>query len=302
MDYIPPYISLYENGTLEELQHKLWETMQSCTLCAQQCGVDRTAGELGKCNSGVYPQVASYSPHFGEEAPLVGRRGSGTIFFSNCNLACVYCQNYDISHLGYGSDVSCEQLARMMLLLQERGCHNINFVTPSHMQYAIVKALSTAVAGGLAIPLVYNTGGYDNVDTLRMLECVFDIYMPDMKYMDADTARELSDAPDYPRRATAAIREMHNQVGDLEIGEEGIARRGLLVRHLVLPNNLSQSKQVIDFIASLSKETYLNIMDQYRPMYRADEYSGLRGRIIRSHLRELVAYARKSGLRRIDGY
>mgnify|MGYP005838855243 FL=1 len=294
------YIALHENGRLEELESVLYERMTRCDLCPHRCMADRTAGKTGKCRSSMLPIVSSFSPHFGEESCLVGRYGSGTIFMTHCNLFCIFCQNYDISHLGRGEEVPYEELAGMMLALQARGCHNINIVTPTHMVYAVVRALLVAVPRVLAIPLVYNSGGYDSTETLRLIEGVFDIYMPDFKYMDPDTAERLSGARDYPRRAMEALREMHRQVGDLETDGRGIARRGLLVRHLVLPNNLAATERVIAFLASLSKHTYLNLMDQYRPEYRARECADLRRRATTAEFDTAVEWARAAGLTRLD--
>jgi putative pyruvate formate lyase activating enzyme len=245
--------------------------------------------------------ISSAGPHFGEEAPLVGRGGSGTIFFTNCNLGCIFCQNYDISHLGQGREVSYRELALTMLSLQERGCHNINFVTPTHMVHGIVKALVLAVPMGLQVPLVYNSGGYDSVETLKLLQGVFDIYMPDFKYWDEEISYNLSGVRNYPQVARDALREMFGQVGDLEIDKQGVARRGLLVRHLVLPQSLSGAKDIVDFLWGLSADTYLNLMDQYRPAYRAAECPALRRRTTLQEYDETVAYAKDKGIRRLDG-
>ena len=236
----------------------------------------------------------------GEESCLVGRNGSGTIFFTNCNLACVFCQNYDISQLGYGDEVSFERLAEMMLALQKRGCHNINLVTPTHMVYAILEALLLAVPAGLRVPLVYNSGGYDSVETLALLDGVIDTYMPDFKYADDETARNLSGARDYPERAKAALKEMHRQVGDLLIDSRGIAERGLLVRHLVLPNDLAGTGAAMRFLAWLSRDTYVNIMDQYHPEYRANEIFDLRRRATLDEYDAAVRSALDAGLHRLD--
>jgi putative pyruvate formate lyase activating enzyme len=296
----PSYIELYNSGRLSRCADELYEVLKSCAMCPHRCRVDRTNGQKGKCRSDVRPVVSSFNAHFGEEAPLVGRHGSGTIFFANCNLACIFCQNYDISHLGRGEEVTCDELAEMMLQLQNRGCHNINFVTPTHMNYPIVKALLIAVPRGLKIPLVYNSGGYDAADVLKICEGVYDIYMPDFKYMDPETAGRLSGAPDYPEQVMRAVTEMHRQVGDLVL-ERGIALRGLLVRHLVLPNNIAATDRVINFIANLSRNTYLNIMDQYRPEYRANECFDLGRRVTLQEYDGAVSYARRCGLARIDG-
>lgn len=302
MLYNPPYIKLYEDGTLKKRAERVLSMLQNCTLCPHRCGVDRTESESGRCRSGIMPVVSSFNAHFGEESPLVGRHGSGTIFFTNCNLSCIFCQNYDISHLGRGEEVSYRDLASMMLKLQSSGCHNINFVTPTHMVSAILMALLIAIPEGLHIPLVYNSGGYDSAETLELLDDIIDIYMPDFKYMDSDNAEELSGARDYPEVAMAALREMHIQVGDLEVDNRGIALRGLLIRHLVLPNNLASTDRVISFIAQLSKNSYINIMDQYRPEYRARECPDIRRRITLQEYDDAINQALQAGLSRIDGY
>jgi len=299
MDFQPSYLAIYESGKLENVASELEKVAKECTLCPQNCRVDRSKGRSGRCRSELMPIVSSYNAHFGEEPPLVGRRGSGTIFFTNCNMACIFCQNYDISHLGYGREVSYEDLALMMISLRKSGCHNINCVTPTHMVYAIVKALLIAIPMGLDLPLVYNSGGYDSVKTLKLLEGVFDIYMPDFKYADAAIGHRLSGVKDYPEIAQNAIREMYNQVGDLMMDERGIAYRGLMVRHLVLPGGTAGTFEVIDFLSALSKRTYLNIMDQYHPVYRAREYPGI-GRMVEMHeVDDAVSYARRSGMTRV---
>lgn len=299
MSFVPSYLELYESGRLKKVAEKLEEIATHCTLCPHECGIDRRNFRSGRCRSGLLPIVSSWNAHFGEEPQLVGRRGSGTIFFTNCNLACIFCQNYDISHLGDGREVSYRDLAMMMLSLQGRGCHNINFVTPTHMIYAIVKSLIIAIPLGLRLPLVYNSGGYDSVETLRIVRGIFDIYMPDFKYSDEKTALKLSGAENYPEIARKALTEMYEQVGDLKIDDSGVAYRGLLVRHLVLPNNLSGTSEVIDFLSGLSKKIFLNIMDQYRPVYRASEHPDLRRRVAFQEIDEAVRYARKKGMTRI---
>lgn len=296
------YIRLFESGELARRAEALEKIVRSCALCPHRCGVDRTRSKAGRCRSGALPVISSFHAHFGEESPLVGRSGSGTIFFTNCNLACIFCQNYDISHLGRGEEISTGDLARVMLLLQNKGCHNINLVTPTHMTHAIVRALLEAVPQGLRLPLVYNCGGFESLETLHLLEDVIDIYMPDFKYMDADTGLRLSGAGDYPSVAAQAVAEMHRQVGDLLLDESGIAVRGLLVRHLVLPNNLASTDRVVDFIAGLSRDSYLNIMDQYRPEYRARECADLRRRVTLQEFDEAILHARRAGLRRLDKY
>lgn len=296
----PTYLKLYTSGGLERCAEILHECLRSCTLCPHRCGVNRVEDQRGRCKTGMLPVVSSYNAHFGEEAPLVGTRGSGTIFFTHCNLSCKFCQNYDISHLGRGEEISFEELGAIMLHLQERDCHNINCVTPTHMNYAIVRALLSAIPRGLTVPLVYNSGGYDSVEVLRIMEGVYDIYMPDFKYMDPDAAGRMSGAPDYPEMAMAAISEMFRQVGDLTVDKKGIAQRGLLVRHLVLPNNCASTDRVMNFIAELSTRTYINIMDQYRPEYRAGECFDLRRRTTLQEFDEAVDFALSRGLFRID--
>ncbi|NTV00057.1 MAG: radical SAM protein [Methanoregulaceae archaeon] len=260
----PSYLSLFESGVLARRADEAMALLPSCTVCPRNCRVDRTTGERGYCHGGLLPEVASYGPHFGEEPPLVGRQGSGTIFLSGCNMRCVFCQNYAISRHMQADGVSCEDLAGMMLSLQERHCNNINFVTPSHFVPQILRATGIAAENGLSIPLVYNTGTYDTVETLRLLDGVFDIYMPDAKYGDEEVARALSDAPGYVAVMQAAIAEMQRQVGDLVI-ENGIAVRGLIIRHLVLPGDLAGTDSVLRFIGEqVSEDAYVNIMDQYR--------------------------------------
>lgn len=263
--------------------------------------MDRLNGELGECRTSAEIIISSYGPHFGEEAPLVGRNGSGTIFFTNCNLRCVFCQNYSISQLGEGEKVSKEELAYMMLSLQSNGCHNINLVSPTHVVPQILEALEIAVKSGLRLPLVYNSGGYDSVETLRLLDGIVDIYMPDMKYSDEKTAEKLSGVKNYPAINRAAVKEMHRQVGDLQIDEDGIAQRGLLVRHLVLPHGLAGTKGVVDFLASeVSPDTYVNIMAQYHPCYKAFQFPGLSRRTSAVEFQEAVALAHQAGLNRLD--
>ncbi|MFQ6122066.1 MAG: radical SAM protein [Dehalococcoidales bacterium] len=245
--------------------------------------------------------VSSYGPHFGEEAPLVGRYGSGTIFFTYCNLRCIFCQNYTISQLGEGSGVGSEELAKMMLSLQARGCHNINLVSPTHVVPYILEALELAVSGGLCLPLVYNTGGYDSVETLGLLDGIVDIYMPDMKYSDEVTAERLSGIKNYPQVNRAAVREMHRQVGDLQIDEQGVAQRGILVRHLVLPNHLAGTEEVVHFLAQeVSTNTYLNIMAQYHPCHKAFDIPQLARPVNRREFAEAIDLAHQQGLYRLD--
>ncbi|MEW5814486.1 MAG: radical SAM protein [Spirochaetota bacterium] len=298
MQLLPGYLQLYRSGRLEKIAGSLLDIGECCSICPHNCGVDRTRTKTGFCRSSLVPVVSSFQSHFGEESPLVGRHGSGTIFFTHCNMRCIFCQNYEISHLGCGREVSYDDLALMMLTLQERGCHNINFVTPTHMVYAIVKALLLAVPKGLKVPLVYNSGGYDSADTLTLLEGVFDIYMPDIKYADSLRGFELSGIEGYAEAAKSAVREMHRQVGDLKLDKRGIAYRGLLIRHLVLPNDCAGTNRVIDFIVQISTNTYLNLMDQFRPVYRAEEHPALRRRVGLKEYDDALEYAHRQGLSR----
>ena len=275
--------------------------LKECHLCPRSCGVNRLAGESGKCRTTSQAVVSSYGPHFGEEAPLVGRHGSGTIFFAYCNLRCVFCQNYTISQLGEGSGVGGEELAKMMLSLQAKGCHNINLVSPTHVVTYILEALELAAGKGLQLPLVYNTGGYDSAETLELLDGVVDIYMPDMKYSDGRTAERLSGIKGYPQVNRAAVKEMHRQVGDLQLDELGVAQRGLLVRHLVLPNHLAGTEEVVRFLAQeVSTNTYLNIMAQYHPCYKAFDIPTLARPVNRREFSEAIDLAHQQGLHRLD--
>jgi putative pyruvate formate lyase activating enzyme len=277
------------------------EILKECTLCPRTCKVDRTSGLKGFCRTGNKPFVSSWGPHFGEERPLVGRFGSGTIFFGNCNLGCLFCQNYSISHLGEGEEISFERLADIMLSLQREGCHNINLVTPTHQMPMILRAIQIASERGLQIPIVYNCGGYESLHSLKILEGVIDIYMPDFKYIDPEKAERYSYAKDYPEVAKSALKEMHRQVGDLII-DKGVALRGLLVRHLVLPDGIAGTGGVVAFIAEeISKDTYINIMDQYRPCFKAFDHPPLDRRITKSEYMEALKVAVGAGLTRIDG-
>ena len=273
------------------------ELLESCELCPRKCKVNRLAGEVGFCRIGSKAVVASAGPHFGEEGLLVGRGGSGTIFLAGCNLGCVFCQNYDISHSAQGRAVGPEQMADLMLGLEARGCENINFVTPTHVSVQVAMAIGLARKSGLKAPIVYNCGGYELVRTLRGLEGLVDIYMPDFKFADGKVADRFCRAVDYPQIARAGLKEMHRQVGDLEI-VDGLARRGLLVRHLVLPEGLAGSREVLDFLAGeISGDTYVNVMGQYRPCYRAEEFSGIKRMPRRQEIVEAQEYARSLGLR-----
>jgi len=296
----PGYLALLESGELERRVRAAYRRLEACDICPRCCGVDRRSGELGTCHTGEEAVVSSAGPHLGEEAPLVGRRGSGTIFFTWCNLHCQYCQNDAISQGGEGYPVAPDALAGMMLSLQEQGCHNINFVTPSHVVPQILAATLLAAQSGLRVPLLYNTGGYDSLETLSLLDGVFDIYMPDMKYADAAVAERYSKVSDYPRVNQAAVREMHRQVGDMYLDERGIALRGLLVRHLVLPAGLAGSAEIVRFLAELSPDTYLNVMAQYRPCYRAYDLPPLDRRVTADEVEQVVQMALDAGLHRLD--
>ncbi len=296
----PGYRGLLRSGELKERVAEAQERMHACDLCPRECTVDR-AVETGACRTGMEAMVASFAPHFGEEDPLRGTSGSGTIFFAGCNLNCKYCQNYDISQRGRGREVEPEDLASMMLTLQSQGCHNINLVSPSHVVAPILVALLIAAEAGLRRPIVYNTGGYDAVSTLKLLDGVVDIYMPDMKYADAEAGHQYSGIPDYPQVNQAAVREMHRQVGDLALDENGIALRGLLVRHLVLPNGLAGTAEIAQFLAEeISPDTYINVMDQYRPCYRAHELPPLDRPITSAEFQAAMEAARQAGLHRFD--
>ena len=275
--------------------------LDCCTGCAWKCRINRSKGELGNCRTGLQAIVSSYGAHHGEERPISGWRGSGTIFFSRCNLKCIYCQNYDISQKANGEEITPANLASIMILLQEQGCHNINLVSPSHVVPQIIAAVYIAEENGLHIPLVYNTGGYDSMDSLKLLDGIIDIYMPDMKYSDGDLAKKYSGIPDYPEVNRNAVKEMHRQVGDLQMDEKGVAVRGLLIRHLVLPNSLAGSESVLAFIANeISRNTYINIMDQYRQAYMAQNFDELNRRITQTEYQDVLQIAMEAGLNRLD--
>jgi putative pyruvate formate lyase activating enzyme len=303
LSFEPAYLSLLASGELESRVQQAYRRLEACDICPRQCRANRRQGVKGAaCHTGERAVVCSYNPHFGEEAPLVGMGGSGTIFFAWCNLQCQYCQNYEISQLGEGHEVDPARLAAMMLHLQSIGCHNINLVSPTHVVPQILAGVLIAAQAGLHLPLVYNTGGYDAPSTLTLLHGVVDIYMPDMKYSDEPTARRLSRVKDYPAINRAAVKEMHRQVGDLQLDRRGIAQRGLLVRHLVLPEGLAGTAKVVRFLAEeVSPHTYLNLMDQYRPCYKAHEFSELNRRISSAEYAEAVRLAEEAGLRRLDG-
>lgn len=300
-NFVPAYRKAYEKGLFPDIIQKANDMLESCTVCPRDCGVDRTQDEKGFCEAGYLPEVSSYAPHFGEESPLVGHQGSGTIFLTHCNLGCLFCQNYSISHAGEGRKIPIQKLAKVMVELQRLGCHNINFVSPTHFVPQILESLPQAIGMGLDVPLVYNTGGYDSVETLRLLDGVFDIYMPDFKYSKREISEKYSQAPDYPLIAKQAIKEMFRQVGDLQIDEQGIAFCGLLVRHLVLPAGLAGTRDAMRFLATeLSQNTYVNIMDQYYPCGNIPLDSPLRRRITSEEYNESIAIAKEEGITRLD--
>jgi putative pyruvate formate lyase activating enzyme len=298
----PSYLGLYEDGRLAKRVKDLQEIYRSCTLCPRDCRVDRTKKQLGKCQAAATLKISSAFPHFGEERPLVGQKGSGTIFLSHCGLRCIYCQNYTLSMEGEGIEVPDERVAEAMLKLQNLGCHNINWVTPTHYLPGLLSALNKAVPMGLHIPIVYNTSGYEKPEILKKLDGIVDIYLPDFKYWDPSMAGKYSsEAFSYPYYARLAFKEMFRQVGDLEVDGRGVARRGLMVRHLVLPNRVAGTQEVLKFIAEeLSKSTYVNIMRQYRPEYRAREFKDIDRRLTGAEYAEALAWAKEYGLTNLD--
>ena len=298
-EHEPTYLSLYRSGELARRAESLWNKLSRCCLCPNECRANRTKGEKGSCGVAAEIIVSSVAPHYGEEPELVGRKGSGTIFFAGCNVHCLYCQNYTISQLIQGQKCSIEQLAGLIISLQNAGCANVNFVTPTPWIPHILRALVLAAKAGLKLPLVYNTGGYDSVKTLRQLSGIVDIYMPDMKYADPKIGRDLSGVRDYPKVNQTAVSEMHHQVGDLQVDDDGLAYQGLLVRHLVLPDDLAGSREIFHFLASrISKSTYVNVMPQYRPCYNAFENATLRQGLTNEEFKTAVQLARKAGLKR----
>jgi len=301
--YEPAYLALHRGGELDAKVRQAMTEMENCQACPRYCGVDRSAS-TPMCRIGRYARVAAAFPHFGEEACLRGRRGSGTIFFSSCNLRCVFCQNWDISCSAEGRELDGRDLADLMLGLQDAGCHNINLVTPEHVAPHIVEALATAIPDGLRIPLVYNTSAYDGLTSLRLMEGLVDIYMPDFKFWEPETARRLARAGDYPQVARTAVAEMHRQVGDLLLSSDGLARRGLLVRHLVMPGQQAETAAILQWLAArISTNTYVNLMDQYRPDHRVPDnprYQDIDRRVLRQEMDAAVGAARRAGLRRLD--
>jgi len=296
----PSYLNLLKSGELKERSEAAAEMLQACKLCPHLCGIDRARGEKGMCQAGRYVVVNSVCPHFGEERVLVGEHGSGTIFFGYCNLKCVFCQNFELSARGQGHEITVEELANAMLQLQKIGCHNINFVSPTHFAAQIIQGVEIAAEKGLNIPLVYNTGGFDTVETLRILEGVIDIFMPDIKFFTEDAALKYLRVKGYPQAVKDAIKEMHRQVGDLKTDEQGLAYRGLLVRHLVMPGGLAGSGEIMRFLVEeVSPHTFVNIMRQYHPSHLADKYPEINRRITRQEFAKAVDTAKEAGLYRI---
>jgi putative pyruvate formate lyase activating enzyme len=298
----PRYVALLSNGELERRAERARALLADCVLCGKQCRVNRLEGVRGAgCRTGERAVVNGFGPHHGEEDPLRGTHGSGTIFFSWCNLRCVYCQNWEISHKGHGSEVTAEELAEMMLSLQRQGCHNINFVSPSHVVAQLLEATLHATRLGLRLPLVYNSGGYDSLVSLELLDGVVDVYMPDMKYGDSKTARQYSKIKNYVATNRAAVREMHRQVGDLVLDDRGLATRGLLVRHLVLPGGLANSGAVFKFLSEeISKDTYVNVMDQYHPAHQSWQYPPLDRTLQVGEYERALSSAARCGLTRLE--
>ena len=276
----PSYLESYRNSRLSEITAATFQMLESCSLCPRRCKVNRLKNQLGFCKTGLLPMVCSFMPHHGEEPPISGTRGSGTIFFSHCNMGCVYCQNYEFSQLGQGREVGFEELAKMMLDLQEMHCHNINLVTPTHVLPQILKALELAIPKGLKIPIVYNTGGYELADIIKLLEGIVDIYLPDMRYADSDMAVKYSAAVDYPKYNQPAVKEMQRQVGVAKMDNQGIIKSGVIIRHLVLPNNISGTEKIMQFIKEeVSEDSYISLMSQYMPYYRASEFKEVSRRL-----------------------
>ena len=299
------YLNLYEQGELQKRIRRARELLAPCRLCPRHCGVNRLqTGKLGICGTGERAIVASFGSHFGEESPLVGKGGSGTIFFSHCNLLCIFCQNYEISHCPdqeEGVATGPEQLARIMVNLQEQGCHNINLVTPSHVLPQILEALPFAIEKGLHLPLVYNTSGYDSVESLQLLEDIVDIYMPDFKFWNPEHAKRYAHAYDYPEVARLALKEMYQQVGDLVMDRNGLASRGVLIRHLIMPGCLDETEDILKFIArEISLDSYVNIMDQYRPCGKANEVEALNRTVSSEEYQRAMQMAKEAGLKRLD--
>lgn len=299
----PVYLELLTTNGIKERVAMAQRCLEHCDLCPRNCGVNRNAGEVGFCKIGKLARITSYGPHMGEEDALKGWAGSGTIFFSGCNLSCQFCQNFDISQFAKGKEIHSEEIADIMLNLQNRGCHNINLVSPTHVIAQILSAIMIAAQNGLRLPIVYNSGGYDQLSTLKLLDSVADIYLPDMKYSDASLAKRFSGVSDYPTINQAAVLEMHRQVGDLQINASGLAVHGLLVRHLVLPGGVARTQEVVMFLAGkVSAHTYINIMSQYHPAYHANRYPVLNRRITPEEYNSAIQSAIDAGLYRLESH
>jgi putative pyruvate formate lyase activating enzyme len=299
LSYRASYMELLKAGGLQKRRNQAYEKLSCCDLCAHYCRADRLHGRAGVCQVDDSVQISGYGPHFGEENVLVGKHGSGTIFFTGCNLKCVFCQNWDISQLREGETISVEELAGIMLELQETGCHNLNLVTPTPYLPQILAALEIAAAGGLSLPLVYNCGGYESPAALGLLDGIVDIYMPDIKFGDDERGLRFTGAKNYFSAVKAAVKEMHNQVGDLQLDQRGIACRGLIIRYLVLPGDLSETEKIVNFIAKeISPHTYINIMDQYYPAYRAKDFPPLNRKLQSQEYLSALETARFAGLDR----
>lgn len=298
----PGYLKLHKSGALKNRGKILWDMMEKCELCPRMCRVNKLKGEKGFCGADAQLEISSFSPHYGEEKPLVGTGGSGTIFLTHCGLRCVFCINWEISQGGEGYPRSIEDLADMMLELQKKGCHNINVVTPTHYSPHIVLALDLAASQGLRLPLVYNTCGWERVEILKILDGIVDIYLPDFKYSEGEMAAKYSsDASTYPEVTKNALLEMHKQVGVAKPAQEGLMYRGLMIRHLVMPNQVSGTRKVIEWIAkNLPKDTYLNLMSQYRPVFKADDYPEIARPITRKEYTDTVNWAEQAGLTNLD--
>ncbi len=303
LDFEPAYLKLYKTGELKERAENLWEIMEECRLCPRRCGVDRLGGMKGFCRApGAKLMISSFHQHFGEETPLVGSGGSGTIFLTHCNLRCVFCQNWEVSQLGMGHASNIDELADMMLHLQKIGCHNINLVTPTLYTPHILKALNIAVEKGLRLPIVYNSSGWERIEILKILDGIVDIYLPDIKYWDSKmSAKYSSGAGTYSEFTKKAILEMHRQVGVAKPAKDGIVYRGLMIRHLVMPNNVGGSEEIMEWIAeNLPKDTYVNIMGQYNPSYKAYDYPDISRRITGEEYNKVVDRAKESDLTNLD--
>ena len=293
----PAYLKSFQNRHLDKIIGRLFKALESCAICPRKCRVNRVNGIQGFCRTALRPKVHSYMAHHGEEPPVSGTKGSGTIFFSNCNMACVYCQNYEFSQSGQGREVNFEELARFMLELQQMGCHNINLVTPTHVLPQILKSLKIAILAGLKIPLVYNASGYDLPEIIKLLDGIIDIYMPDMRYADEKAAVQFSAASGYPEYNREAVKEMYRQVGTAEMDENGIIKRGIIIRHLVLPNNIAGTEKIMRFIAEdLSRDTYISLMSQYLPYHRAAEFKEINRRLMLKEYEEAKGIMVKYGL------